>query len=237
MNKEPFAVLRLPTGLTTVALADLDVDLIRAAESYRTIRWYRGQRNYAGYYWFATTREHLTYESRLEMACLQVADFDPRVVLARSQPFLIQYTDPDGRARRHVPDFAFVMTTGPVRIVNVKPVERLAVPEVRDVLAWAGAELERVGFAVDIWSGESPTVVANLRLLGGYRNPALFDPDLTRLAQVAVTNACSFHEAEKMVRAAGIAEPRPMVLHLIWRGDLLIDLGVRLTADSAIGIP
>jgi hypothetical protein len=43
---------------------------------WRTFRWYKGQRHYSGAYWSATMRDHVTYESRLELARLIFADFD-----------------------------------------------------------------------------------------------------------------------------------------------------------------
>jgi hypothetical protein len=37
---------------------------------WRTFRWYKGQRHYSGLYWSATMRDHVVYESRLELARL-----------------------------------------------------------------------------------------------------------------------------------------------------------------------
>jgi hypothetical protein len=41
----------------------------------------------------------------------------------------------DGRVRRHVPDFLLIDGDGSVRVVNVKPADRPAVPEVAGALA------------------------------------------------------------------------------------------------------
>jgi len=38
-------------------------------------------------YWSATTGTHVVYESRLELARLLLADFDPAVVNILAQPF------------------------------------------------------------------------------------------------------------------------------------------------------
>ena len=46
------------------------------AAPWRTFRWYFGQRHYSGTYWSATQRDHVIYESRLELANLLLADFD-----------------------------------------------------------------------------------------------------------------------------------------------------------------
>lgn len=37
---------------------------------WRKVRWYKSQRHYSGMYWSATMRDHMVYESRLELARL-----------------------------------------------------------------------------------------------------------------------------------------------------------------------
>jgi hypothetical protein len=39
-----------------------------------------------GWYWSATTSGHIVFESRLELARLLLADFDPNVVAIATQP-------------------------------------------------------------------------------------------------------------------------------------------------------
>ena len=46
---------------------------------WRTFRSYKGQRHYSGMYWSATMRDHVVYESRLELSRLIFADFDQAV--------------------------------------------------------------------------------------------------------------------------------------------------------------
>ena len=52
-------------------------------------RWHHGQAHYSGWYWSATTGGHVVYESRLELARLLLADFDPRVAAIAAQPFCV----------------------------------------------------------------------------------------------------------------------------------------------------
>lgn len=54
-------------------------DALREAASWRTFRWYKGQKHYSGTYWSATCTGHVIYESRLELARLLMADFDRSV--------------------------------------------------------------------------------------------------------------------------------------------------------------
>jgi hypothetical protein len=52
----------------------------------------------------ATRRDHVIYESRLELANLLLADFDPGVFHIVAQPFSLR-ADVGGQLRRHIPDF------------------------------------------------------------------------------------------------------------------------------------
>jgi hypothetical protein len=78
---------------------------------WRTARSARGQVHYPGFYWSATTGGHVSYESRLELARLLLADFDPDVMAIAAQPFLLR-AQAGGRVRRHVPDFLLAGATG-----------------------------------------------------------------------------------------------------------------------------
>jgi hypothetical protein len=115
------AWVRSPAG-TEVSrpLARLRADEVTGAVPWRRVRGARGQAHYPGWYWSATTGGHVVYESRLELARLLVADFDPGVVAIAAQPFLLR-AQVAGRIRRHVPDFLLVDGGQRVRVVNVKP--------------------------------------------------------------------------------------------------------------------
>jgi hypothetical protein len=70
----------------------------------------------------------VVYESRLELARLLVADFDPAVTAIAAQPFLLR-AHAGGLVRRHVPDFFLVHADKSALLVNVKPAARLADPD------------------------------------------------------------------------------------------------------------
>lgn len=105
------------------------LELISNAAPWRTFRWRHGQKHYSGTYWSATERAHVIYESRLELARLLFADFDPAVSRIIAQPFLIR-TSIDKRVRKHVPDYLLLTNEGPV-VVDVKPRSQLDEPKVR----------------------------------------------------------------------------------------------------------
>ncbi|WP_226961501.1 MULTISPECIES: hypothetical protein [Streptomyces] len=64
------------------------LEMLYAAEPWRTFRWYAGQKHYSGSYWSSTQSDHVIYESRLELARLLYADFDRDVTAIVAQPFL-----------------------------------------------------------------------------------------------------------------------------------------------------
>jgi hypothetical protein len=88
------------------------------------VRSRHGQHHYSGSYASATMGGFVVYESRLELAKLLLADFDPQVRLIYAQPFRLA-ARVDGRVRHHVPDYLLVTVVGTGRLVNVKPAERL----------------------------------------------------------------------------------------------------------------
>ena len=70
-------------------------------------------------------RQHVVYESRLELARIMLADQDPDVVAIAAQPF--RMAGPDGdRVRRHVPDLLLALSSGEFCVVDVKAASRLA---------------------------------------------------------------------------------------------------------------
>ena len=113
-------------------LAELTAAVVLSAVPWRAVRSHRGQKHLPGLYWSSTTGAHVVYASRLELAPLLFADFDPDVVGIVAQPLLVRE-----ERRRHVPDFLLSRADGSVLIVNVKPADRLGTDEVADAMAWA----------------------------------------------------------------------------------------------------
>jgi len=85
--------------------------------------------HHSGKYASVTTRGLVVYESCLELARLLLADFDPAVQGIFAQPCRLTARI-GNRLRNHVPDFLLIVRSGPVRVVNVKPADRLQDPKV-----------------------------------------------------------------------------------------------------------
>jgi hypothetical protein len=193
-----------------------------------------GQAHYSGSYASATTGGFVVYESRLELARLLLADFDPQVEQIYAQPFRLA-ARVGGRARHHVPDFLLVSASGTARLVNVKPAERLRDPQVAEALAWPGALAGRRGWEYEVWSGADAVVLENVRFLAGYRRPGLVPAVEVERAWGLVRDGEQVADAE--LRLAGGRprhEARPAVMALLWSGRLTTDLTRPLSGESVL---
>jgi hypothetical protein len=81
-------------AVVSSSLDRVAVEEVAGGMPVREFRWYKGRRHYSGWYWSVTTRRMVAYESRLELARIMLADFDPSVVSIAAQPF--QLSGPDG---------------------------------------------------------------------------------------------------------------------------------------------
>ena len=210
----------------------VSAEQLRQAAPWRTFRWHQGQRHFPGWYWSATMSGHVIYESRLELARLLYADFDPAVHCISAQPFLLT-AQVDGRLRRHVPDFLLVTGAGPV-VVDVKPRQHLAKETTAFTLAWCRAAVESRGWGYEVWTEPPEAELANLRLLAGYRRSWLFDPCLLgALTAAGLDGACL-----RDVPAAITSWPRRLVwahlLHLIWAHVYSVDLATVLSGNHVL---
>ena len=88
----------------------------------RSFGSFQGQRSFQGSWWFATTGEHVGFESWVERDAVMLLDFDPDVVAVSSQPFCLRWAGQPG-ARRHVPDFFARLADGSALVIDVRPDE------------------------------------------------------------------------------------------------------------------
>ena len=229
------AWLRYPAGTE----ASRPLRLLRAAEvvaavPWRRVRSARGQAHYPGWYWSATTGGHVVYESRLELARLLVADFDPGVAAIAAQPFMLR-AQAGGRVRRHVPDFLLADAGGRVRVVNVKPAQQAADPRVAEALAWPGRLIGQRGWEYEIWTGDDPVYLANLRFLAGYRRPWLVSGTLLEGVLAAARPGDTIAAVKHRLAARWPAgQVTAAVARLLWEHRLTADLRHRLDGDSVL---
>lgn len=218
----------MDTTLDRVAVEDLAECL-----PVREFRWYKGRRHYSGWYWSSTVNRLVIYESRLELARIMLADFDAAVVGIAAQPFQLVGADGD-RIRRHVPDLLVVNGDGGPTVVDVKPASKRDDPDVRALMAWTRETVSSRGWAFEEWYGAPPRLLANITFLAGYRRPMVIEEALIPQVLGAAAGGRTIVDVERSLRPAHPAVVRPVVLHLLWHGELHADLAVPLDGTSVV---
>ena len=175
--------------LVTADLADAWAERFESLPPVRVPRAFKGQRNFAGSWWFATTQTHVAFESWLERDHLMLLDFAPEVAAVAAQPFTAVLPMPS-RPRKHTPDYFVRMVDGTGVVIDMRP-DRRAVKDAgvfeatADACAQVGWEYQRLG---DI----SPVFSANVRWLSGYRHP--------RCRHETVAEVCSSMRLRSAIR-------------------------------------
>jgi hypothetical protein len=187
------------------------------AAPWRGFPSFRGQSNFPGWWWSATTGRHVGYESWLERDHLMLLDFDRFVTGLSSQPFRLSWDAGNGVRRRHVPDFFARLADGSGVVVDVRADDRIGPRDAAafEVTAWAcdlaGWQFRRVGAV-------GPVLLANVRWLAGYRHPR-------HSGRVALP-ACREVFGAGLPLAGGarlLGDPVAVlagVYHWLWRGEL-----------------
>jgi hypothetical protein len=207
----------------TLALEDAAVLDFGMVKAFRKPPAYRGQRNFPGWWWSATTRSHVVYGSWLERHHIIEADRDARVVAILGRPF--ELTWPEGKEQvGHVPDLLCRMLEGQVVVIDCHSVSRTN-EKFRRKAAVTAAACSQIGWDYRLVGEPDPVWGANLRWLAGYRHPRFGDE---HLEEVLVS---LFAAAQPLSAARQAGDPirvRPVLFHLLWRGRLSADLGLPL---------
>jgi len=134
--------------------------------------------------------------------------------------------------RRHVPDFLLDTTAGLV-VVDVKPADLLAEPQVAEALAWCRSLCANKGWGYEVWSGDDPVRLRNVRFLGAARRVRTVDPEaLVKVAEVA-RPGMTLAQLETAV-ALDMHVARAAVLALLWSGRCVVDLSSPLSPASML---
>ena len=187
----------------------------------RSFGSFRGQRSFQGSWWFATTGEHVGFESWVERDAVMLLDFDPDVVAVSSQPFCLTWAGQRG-ARRHVPDFFARLADGSAVVIDVRP-DELVGEDDAEVFAATQRACAAVGWGYRRVGVAGAVLAANVRWLSGFRHPrclnTLAGSELVRrvaAGPVTVTGLAG--------RAGDRLAVLPALYHLLWRGVLAADL-------------
>jgi hypothetical protein len=176
----------------------------------------------------------VAYESRLELARILLADFDPAIAALAAQPFQM-IGDDGGHRRRYVPDLSLASGDGSVTVVDVKPEHRILDPRVVAVTTWAPRIVGERGWAFEVWSGVEAVLLANIRYLAAYRRSLVIDSGAIERVIGCVDGDSTIASVEHAAAGAWpVSLLRPAILHLLWRGVLSADLTQRLSASTPI---
>lgn len=134
--------------------------------------------------------------------------------------------------RRHVPDFLLETSTG-YRVVDVKPADLLASPEVADVFRWTAQLCKAKGWTYEVWTGADPVLLRNVRFLAAGRRRELLDPAV--LVKVAEAGKVGMTLAQAEAAAdADQAVARAATVALLWSGRWATDLARPLSSASTL---
>lgn len=208
--------------------ADVSFEVAPAVRSFPS---YRGQRNWPGLWWSATTGGHVGFESWLERDHAMLLDFDPEVTAFASQPFWLLFHGEDGSARTHAPDFFARRSDGTAVVLDCRPDDRV---RARDAEAFAATEraCELVGWDYRRVGAADAALVENVRWLAGYRQPRFMQPTIARELLLG------FAEGGRLLEgAAAVGSPLtvlPVLFHLLWLGRLRVSLSAPLSERSMV---
>lgn len=186
---------------------------------------FRGQRNFPGLWWFATTGTHVGHESWTERDQLMALDADPDVVGVLSQPFWLHWRD----GKRHAPDYFARNRDGSAVVIDVRDDARISAAD-QELFDRSSAACESVGWGYRRVGVLDPVLRANLRWLSGYRHPRVLRAALAdQLVEVFARTR------PLMAGALAVGAPLvvlPVLFHLLWHGQLSADLRNATLADA-----
>ena len=113
------------------------------------------------------------WESLLERDAVFLFEFSSGVRQFREQPLTITYAL-EGKPRRYTPDFELILSDGSVELVEVKPKEKLLLPENSLRFTAITRHLSLQGWPLIFLTEESvrrPVLLDQLRQLFRYRQP------------------------------------------------------------------
>ena len=185
--------------------------------------------------WFSTTSErYLEYESLLERDWMLLMDFDRDVEWICEQPLRLRYRKDDEPAS-HVPDL-LVWRSGTPELCDVKSEDRLEDPAFRAQVEATGLACAEAGFGYRVLSEPDRQLLANVRWLAGFREPpADLDGERARMLSALAVGGSTI--AELLDDAVELALARPVLMHLLWVGEVLVDVTGPMTDASRVWVP
>jgi hypothetical protein len=202
------------------SLAALWGEPFELARPARRFAAFKGQKNFTGEYWAATSGSLVGYESWVERDAVMALDFELSVVALASQPFRLLWRENE-REREHTPDYFARLADGSGLVVDVRP-ETLVDKESAAVFAFTGQVCESVGWQFRLVGELGEPFRTNLRWLARYRHPRCYRAETAdALREVFAFSRLLFPGAELVGDRVLVL---PVLYHLLWRQELAADL-------------
>ncbi len=135
-----------------------------SAAAVRRFSSYKGQSNFPGLWWSATTGDHVGFESWLERDHAMMLDFDAEVVGFASQPFWLHWRS-GMDCRRHAPDFLARLADGTGVVVDVRADDNVD-PDAAAAFSATAEACKSVGWR---YGGLAPWTQCSRLMCGGCR--------------------------------------------------------------------
>ena len=215
-------------------LADLPLNVLRQCVPVRRVGVYRRQRHMPGLWFSTTVGRFMEYESLLERDWMLLMDFDREVGWLCEQPLRLSYVKNDQRVS-HVPDL-LAWRAGTPELCDVKNEERLEDPRFLAQVEATGRACAEAGFGYRVLSEPDPQLLLNVRWLAGFRDPRP-DPDGERARILSLLSVGASTITELLAGAVEPALARPVLMHLLWSGEVMIDVTEPIADASRVWRP
>lgn len=216
-----------------IALEDAALIDFGRTRPFRRPPAYRGQRNFPGWWWSATTRSHVVYESWLERHHIIEADRDARVAGIAGRPFALTWPFKK-RTVQHVPDLFCQTFDGGGVVTDCRPARRADAEDFKHKCAVTAAACQVAGWQFRLVGEPDPVWASNLWWLAGYRHPRFADPGIEDLLIGALAQPGPL--AEVAARAGDPIRVMPVLFHLLWLGRLTADLSRPLRDTTILAV-
>ncbi len=175
-----------------------------------------------------TTGSTLILESGLEYELARELDRDRSVVWIVAQPAMITFAD----GSRHVPDLACEHADGRVVVWDARPTERRDEKFLRTAKLTEQACAE-VSWEYALYDTAHDARRLNVLWLASFRHEPQW-PHHAAHMQLATTCANDVTVGELMELDDGDGHTIALMWHLLWTGELVVDLDERITAGTVV---
>jgi len=190
---------------------------------------YRGQKNYPGKHWFASSEAHIPFESMLERSALMRIDFALDIIAIAAQPVKILFAD----GGNTVPDFLAEHRDGSQTIFEVKSASALTEEKLAK-FAKSKKVCGKVGWGFEVLTECDVITMDNLELLAAYRHPLYLPIREVRDRILAAARKPLTLREGAIASGLPIRNGYAAIYHLAWRRALNLNLTAPITNHTAI---